>query len=66
MLGSSVVRITQQNDYCGYKTENVFTATLRDAEVSDSGKYWCAVSMSGTDPHTRLDLQVLKVFCAAL
>ncbi len=47
------------------KTENVFTATLRDAEVSDSGTYWCAVSLSRTDPHTRLDLQVTEgILCS--
>ncbi|XP_059391556.1 uncharacterized protein LOC132124514 [Carassius carassius] len=38
----------------------VFTATLREAEVSDSGWYWCAVSVSGSDPHTYLYLQVTE------
>ncbi|XP_026094056.1 uncharacterized protein LOC113066354 [Carassius auratus] len=38
----------------------VFKATLREAEVSDSGWYWCAVSMSGSDPHKYLYLQVTE------
>ncbi|XP_026104640.1 uncharacterized protein LOC113076192 isoform X2 [Carassius auratus] len=38
----------------------VFTATLREAEVKDSGTYWCAVTMSGYDPHTYLYLQVTE------
>lgn len=42
------------------QTEHVFTATLRDAEVSDSGWYWCAVCMSGSDPRTHLYLQVTE------
>ncbi len=42
------------------QTENVFTATLREAEVSDSGTYWCAVSLSGSDAGTSLYLQVTK------
>ncbi len=42
------------------QTENVFTATLREAEVSDSGTYWCAVSLSGSDAGTHLYLQVTE------
>ncbi|XP_043082994.1 uncharacterized protein LOC122330196 [Puntigrus tetrazona] len=41
-------------------TENVFTATLREAEVGDSGTYWCAVLLSGYDPYTHLYLQVTE------
>uniref|UniRef100_A0A8C1HKZ3 Immunoglobulin domain-containing protein n=1 Tax=Cyprinus carpio carpio TaxID=630221 RepID=A0A8C1HKZ3_CYPCA len=42
------------------QAENVFTATLRAAEVSDSGTYWCAVTMSGYDPHAYLYLDVTE------
>lgn len=42
------------------QTENVFTATLREAEVSDSGTYWCAVSLPGKDAGARLYLQVTE------
>uniref|UniRef100_A0A9J7YF68 Immunoglobulin domain-containing protein n=1 Tax=Cyprinus carpio carpio TaxID=630221 RepID=A0A9J7YF68_CYPCA len=42
------------------QAENVFTATLSEAEVSDSGTYWCAVTVSGSDPHVYLDLQVTE------
>ncbi len=42
------------------QTENVFTATLREAEVSDSGKYWCVVTLSGKDAGTHLYLQVTE------
>lgn len=42
------------------QAQNVFTATLSEAEVSDSGTYWCAVTVSGSDPHVYLDLQVTE------
>uniref|UniRef100_A0A673LWT6 Immunoglobulin domain-containing protein n=1 Tax=Sinocyclocheilus rhinocerous TaxID=307959 RepID=A0A673LWT6_9TELE len=42
------------------QAENVFTATLREAEVRDSGTYWCAVTVSGSDPHAHLYLQVTE------
>ncbi|XP_058620623.1 polymeric immunoglobulin receptor-like [Onychostoma macrolepis] len=42
------------------KTENVVTATLREAEVSDSGTYWCAVTLPGYDAATHLYLQVTE------
>ncbi|XDV46772.1 hypothetical protein PO909_016609 [Leuciscus waleckii] len=42
------------------QTEKVFTATLRSAEESDTGSYWCAISSSGSDPHAHLYLEVIK------
>uniref|UniRef100_A0A673JF84 Immunoglobulin domain-containing protein n=1 Tax=Sinocyclocheilus rhinocerous TaxID=307959 RepID=A0A673JF84_9TELE len=42
------------------RTENVFTATLREAEVRDSGTYWCAVTLPGYDAGTHLYLQVTE------
>ncbi|XP_016107030.1 uncharacterized protein [Sinocyclocheilus grahami] len=42
------------------RTENVFTATLREAEVSDSGTYWCSVTLPGYDAGTHLYLQVTE------
>ncbi|XP_039522332.1 uncharacterized protein LOC120475735 isoform X2 [Pimephales promelas] len=42
------------------REEKVFTATLSSAEKRDSGPYWCAVESSGSDPHARLDLEVIK------
>ncbi|KAK7124114.1 hypothetical protein R3I93_022276 [Phoxinus phoxinus] len=41
-------------------TETVFTATLSGAEESDSGSYWCAISLHGYDPHAGLYLEVIK------
>lgn len=52
------------------QTEKVFTATLRSAEESDTGSYWCAISTSGSDPHAHLYLEVIKgilsiLFCVS-
>ncbi|KAK2869703.1 hypothetical protein Q8A67_024095 [Cirrhinus molitorella] len=40
--------------------EHFFTVTLREANVSDSGSYWCAVTLSGNDDGTRLYLDVTE------
>uniref|UniRef100_A0A673JND8 Immunoglobulin domain-containing protein n=1 Tax=Sinocyclocheilus rhinocerous TaxID=307959 RepID=A0A673JND8_9TELE len=42
------------------RTENVFTATLREAEVRDSGTYWCAVTLPGYDIYKPIQLQTVS------
>ncbi|KAL0157099.1 hypothetical protein M9458_048345, partial [Cirrhinus mrigala] len=43
-----------------HREELYFTATLREAEVSDTGKYWCGVSLPGSDDGTSLYLHVTE------
>ncbi|XP_050953906.1 uncharacterized protein LOC127155614 [Labeo rohita] len=40
--------------------EHFFTATLREAEVSDTGTYWCGFSLPGYDDGTSFYLQVTE------
>ncbi|RXN04276.1 polymeric immunoglobulin receptor-like protein [Labeo rohita] len=40
--------------------EHFFTATLREAEVSDTGTYWCGFSLPGYDDGTSLYLKVTE------
>lgn len=49
------------------KTKNIFTATLRNAHVSDTGSYWCGVGVPGLGldrgTHFLLEVTEGKIIC---
>ncbi|KAK9975523.1 hypothetical protein ABG768_020777 [Culter alburnus] len=42
------------------QTEKFFTATLRNTKVSDTGTYWCGISIAGSDCGRKFYLEVIK------
>ncbi|KAK9953669.1 hypothetical protein ABG768_017646 [Culter alburnus] len=58
-FSSSVVRHDRMS-VVDNKTEKFFTATLRNTKVSDTGTYWCGISIAGYDCGKKLYLEVIK------